>query len=313
MIREYSAMILITAGAAVAWLVNYTYPNPNFQKLFLTLVSLAAIYLVFEILVQKIFSSRITDKKTRYTLNKVLYILSIVLFIAITISIWVEDPTSLLVTFSIIGAGIAFALQDVFKNFVGGMYIIGSGLFKVGDRIEIDEYYGDVMDIGIMNTTMMEIRGWVQGDQASGRLLSLPNGYVLNKVTFNYTKDHSFIWDELFIPITYDSDWRLAISLIKDILKKETESLTTQAQDEIERLGERYYLPRKETEAAVYMSLTDNWINLEARYVTDARTRRIRKSKISRLILEAVEEAENITIASETSTITVFEKDEKKA
>lgn len=306
MIREYSIVILIACGLIITWLVNYTYPHPYINNLFLTLLTLLIIYLVFEILVPKLFSSRISDQKTRYTLNKLFYILSIVLFIAITISIWVEDPTSLLVTYSIIGAGIAFALQDVFKNFVGGMYIMATSLMKVGDRIEIDGHYGDVMDIGIMGTTVMEIKGWVQGDQASGRLVSIPNGFVLSKVAINYTKDHSFIWDELFIPITYDSDWRTAISIIMEILEKETESLTQMAQDEIERLGERFYLPRKETEPAVYMTLTDNWITLEARYVTDARNRRIMKNRLSRLILETIEAAENIVIASETATITVF-------
>ena len=305
MIREYTVLILIAFGLVITWLIDYTYPHPYIRNLFLTLVTLFVIYLVFEILIQKVFSSRITDQKTRYTLNKLFYILSIALFIAITISIWVEDPTSLLVTYSIIGAGIAFALQDVFKNFVGGMYIMASSLMKVGDRIEIDGHYGDVMDIGIMSTTVMEIKGWVQGDQASGRLVSIPNGYVLSKVAINYTKDHSFIWDELFIPITYESDWRSATSIVMGILNRETESLTEKAQDEIERLGERFYLPRKETEPAVYMTLTDNWISLEARYVTDARNRRIMKNRISGLILEAFESAENIAIASETATITV--------
>ena len=304
-IRGYSVLILIACGTVSTWLVDYTYPHPSINKLFLTLVTLFGIYLVFEILVPKLFSSRVSDQKTRYTLNKLFYILSIVLFIAITISIWVENPTSLLVTYSIIGAGIAFALQDMFKNFVGGMYIMATSLMKVGDRIEIDDNYGDVMDIGIMSTTIMEIKGWVQGDQPSGRLVSIPNGFVLSKVTINYTKDHSFIWDELFIPITYDSDWRTAISIIMEILTKETESLTQKAQDEIERLGERFYLPRKETEPAVYLTLTDNWISLEARYVTDARNRRIMKNRLSRLILEAVEAAENIVIASETAQITV--------
>jgi small-conductance mechanosensitive channel len=304
-IREYSIVILIACGLIITWLVNYTYPHPYINNLFLTMLTLFVIYLVFEILVPKLFSSRISDQKTRYTLNKIFYILSIVLFIAITISIWVEDPTSLLVTYSIIGAGIAFALQDVFKNFVGGMYIMATSLMKVGDRIEIDDNYGDVMDIGIMSTTVMEIKGWVQGDQASGRLLSIPNGFVLSKVAINYTRDHSFIWDEFLIPITYESDWRTAISIVMEILKKETESLTQTAQDEIDRLGERFYLPRKETEPAVYITMTDNWIALEARYVTDARNRRMMKNRLSRLILEAFEAEENIVIASETSRVTV--------
>lgn len=305
MMREYIVLILIAAGSVITWLLDYTYPHIYLKNLLLTLVTLFAVYFLFEILIPKLFSSRISDQKTRYTLSKLFYILSIVIFIAITISIWVEDPTSLLVTYSIIGAGIAFALQDVFKNFVGGMYIMATGLMRVGDRIEIDGNFGDVMDVGIMSTTLMEIRGWVQGDQASGRMVSIPNGFILSKVAINYTRDHSFIWDELFIPVTYESDWRKAISIVREILDKETEALTRKAQDEIERLGERFYLPKRETDPAVYVTLTDNWVTLDARYVTDTRNRRILKDRLSRLILEAFESEENIHVASETATVTV--------
>ena len=182
---------------------------------------------------------------------------------------------------------------------------MATSLMKVGDRVEIDGNYGDVMDVGIMSTTLMEIKGWVQGDQASGRMVSIPNGFILSKAAINYTRDHSFIWDELFIPVTYDSDWRTAISIVREILDKETDALTKQAQDEIERLGERFYLPKRETEPAVYVTLTDNWVRLDARYVTDARNRRIAKDRLSRLILEAFESAEDIHVASETATITV--------
>jgi small-conductance mechanosensitive channel len=305
MMREYFGLVLIAAGSVITCLVNFTYPHIYLKNLLLTLITLFVVYFLFEILVPKLFSSRISDQKTRYTLSKLFYILSIVIFIAVTISIWVEDPTSLLVTYSIIGAGIAFALQDVFKNFVGGMYITATGLIRVGDRVEIEGNFGDVMDVGIMSTTLMEIKGWVQGDQASGRMVSIPNGFVLSKVAINYTRDHSFIWDELFIPITYESDWRTAVSIIMDIVDKETDALTKEAQHDIERLGERFYLPRRETEPAVYVTLTDNWITLEVRYVTDTRNRRILKDRLSRLILEAFESAENINIASETATITV--------
>ncbi len=305
MMREYIVLILIATGSVITWLVNFTYPHVYLKNLLLTLIALFVVYFLFEIFIPKLFSSRISDQKTRYTLSKLFYILSIVIFMAVTISIWVEDPTSLLVTYSIIGAGIAFALQDVFKNFVGGMYIMATSLMRVGDRIEIDGNFGDVMDVGIMSTTLMEIKGWVQGDQASGRMISIPNGFILSKVAINYTRDHSFIWDELFIPITYESDWRTATTVVREILYKETEALTNKAQDDIERLGERFYLPKRETEPAVYVTLTDNWVTLDARYVTDTRNRRILKDRLSRLILEAFESADNIHVASETATITV--------
>ncbi len=299
------ALILLSAllGVAHSLLDDLVVTN-----LFLTSLVLAASYLVFSVLLGQLVVRRIQDQKTRYTARKVLSIISIVVILVATLRIWITDTSSLIVSYGIIGAALAFAVQDVFKNFVGGILIIASGYFRVGDRISIGDHVGDVMDIGIMNTTMMEIRGWVKGEQPSGRLVVVPNAQVINHVFFNYTRDHSFVWDEISIPLTYESDWRKARDIILSILKRETDTMTEQAEVEIERIGEKYFLPRKVGEPSIYLSLTDNWILLEARYVADTRTRRILRSRLSELILAALETEETITVASETMTVTTVQK-----
>jgi len=302
--------ILISGGliflSALLAGAQHLFDDPAVTNLFFTSLVLAASYLVFSILLGQVVVRRIQDQKTRYTARKVLSILSIVVILVASLRIWITDTSSLIVSYGIIGAALAFAVQDVFKNFVGGILIIVSGYFRVGDRISIGDHIGDVMDIGIMNTTMMEIRGWVKGDQPSGRLVVVPNAQVINHVFFNYTRDHSFVWDEIPIPLTYDSDWRKARGIILSILKHETDTMTGQAEAEIERIGEKYFLPRKVVEPSVYLSLTDNWILLDARYVADTRTRRILRSRLSELILAALEKEETITIASETMTVTTI-------
>jgi len=297
----FSALVLLSAGlGAAAHVIN----DPVATDLFYTSLVLAATYLIFQIIIGMFLVRRITDQKTRYTANKAISVLSIVFIIALCLRIWVTDTSSLIVSYGIIGAGIAFALQDVFKNFVGGILIMISGMYRIGDRISINDKYGDVMDIGVMSTTLMEIRGWVSGDQPSGRLLIIPNGLFINHPFFNYTRDHSFIWDEISIPLTYGSDWRLAKDLVIGIVIKETASITMQADAEIERIGEKYYLPKKVVEPSAYITLTDNWITLDVRYVTDVRNRRILKSLLSELILAAIEKEDKITISSTTVTVT---------
>ncbi len=299
------ALILLSALLCVA---HYLLNDLAVTNLFLTSLVLAVSYLVFSVLLGQLMVRRIQDQKTRYTARKVLSILSIVVILVASLRIWITDTSSLIVSYGIIGAALAFAVQDVFKNFVGGILIIVSGYFRVGDRISIGDNVGDVMDIGIMNTTMMEIRGWVKGDQPSGRLVVVPNAQVINQVFFNYTRDHSFVWDEISIPLTYESDWRKARDIILLILKRETDAMTELAEAEIERIGEKYFLPRKVVEPSVYLSLTDNWILLEARYVADTRTRRILRSRLSELILAALETEETIIVASETMTVTTIQR-----
>ncbi|MFA7303880.1 MAG: mechanosensitive ion channel domain-containing protein [Methanoregula sp.] len=163
-------LILLSAALGVG---TYVVKNPIVTNIFLTSLVLTISYLFFFVIIGMVFVRRIQDLKTRYTANKALSVLSIVFIIVFILQIWVTDTSSLLVSYGIIGAGLAFALQDVFKNFVGGILIIVSGYYRVGDRITIDDKSGDVMDIGILNTTLMEIRGWVGGDQPSGRLLMI--------------------------------------------------------------------------------------------------------------------------------------------
>lgn len=122
-------------------------------------------------------------------------------FLIVLVEIWSGGKQQVTVAFDLISAGIAFALQDLLKNLAGGLLIYLNKMYGVGDRIEINSKVGDVMDIGIFYTTILEVREWVSAEQATGRLTSIPNGQVLSNHVNNHTKDHNFIWDEIHIPI----------------------------------------------------------------------------------------------------------------
>jgi small-conductance mechanosensitive channel len=297
----FSLLLLVSAGLGIA---VYFFQDSVLTNFFSTSLVLTVSYLFFIIIIGMVVVRRIADQKTRYTANKAISVLAVLFIIALCLRIWVTDTSSLIVSYGIIGAALAFALQDVFRNFVGGFLIIISGMYRIGDRISIENNHGDVMDIGVLYTTLMEIRGWVDGDQPSGRLLTIPNGLVISHSLYNYTRDHSFVWDEISLPLTYESDWRLARDLILGIVVKETAAMTMQADAEIERIGEKYYLPKKVVEPSAYIALTDNWITLDVRYVTDARSRRILRSRLNELILAAIEAEDRIRISSTTVTVT---------
>jgi len=313
--REYiifSALIVLTviayaAGFLLPGIVSeITFPEEALQQIFTTLLVITIIYTIFMIL-DRLFRKQITDDRTKYTATKVLSVLEILLMLIAVAWIWVKDPQSLIVFFGIIGAGIAIALQDVFKNFAGSVIIMLTGVYTIGDRIQIENITGDVIDIGIMQTTLLELRNWVEGDQATGRLTIIPNGKVISNAVNNFTKDHSFLWDEIEIPVTYSTDWRRAIEIIDAISREETRDVTSLAEKEISRIGERYYLPKRDIEPAVYVTITDNWVNLSLRYVTYVKERRIMRAKLNRMILDAFSK-ENIEISSTTQTVTVVQK-----
>jgi small-conductance mechanosensitive channel len=306
--KKYVLVSVLIVATVIVFLSGTISSSPLLPQLFTTLLVITVIFSLFSIVLDTLIRRNIRDSRSKYTATKVISVIESVLMLAAVALIWVRDLQALTVFFGIIGAGIAIALQDVFKNFAGSLTILLTRVYGVGDRIEIDGRYGDVMDIGIMNTTLMEIREWVAGDQPTGRLIIIPNGQLITKSVQNFSRDHSFLWDEIQIPITYESNWRRAIEILTGIAQRETGDISQVAEVEIERIGEKYFLPRKDIQPAVYVTLTDNWILLSVRFVTYVRERRVVRARLNRLILEAFEQEDGITIASETMDVQVAER-----
>ncbi len=131
----------------------------------------------------------------------------------------------------------------------------------------------------------MEMWEWVSGDQNTCRLTIVPNGSVLTGTLQNYTRDFDFIWEEITLPIIYDSDWNHSTNLILEIVKKETFQVGENSQRIMEKLG-KYYFTKRSLELNIFIALTDNWITFSIRYVTEVRTRRVLHDRLSRIILK---------------------------
>jgi small-conductance mechanosensitive channel len=289
------------------YFVQMEYPNNYLTKFFYTALAIFIIYAVIKLVFEEVIAKRIKEQKTRYSMRRISSMISILVFIAVGIAIWVDNLQALLVSYGILAAGVAVALQDVFKNLAGGLIIFITGTYRIGDRIEVNEKIGDVIDIGIFYTTLLETNEWVKGDQATGRLSIIPNNLVLSGIVNNYTKDHPYIWDEISIPITYSSDWREALKIIESVVAVETKENAEKSEKSISKLTEKYYLPKRSTETTIFTMLTDNWITFNIRYITEVRQRRIIKDRLNRRLLSELEKSENIKIASESLDIHIKE------
>ncbi len=295
-------LILLTISF---WALAYEYRSLFLLNIYFTLLWLTLIHSFFKIVMERVLVRKIKDAKTQYEYNKIVSILYIVVLLLAAVRIWIEDTQFLLVSYGLIAAGVTVALQDFFKNFMGGFLIFVTGTYRIGDRIEINSKFGDVIDISILNTTLFELKEWVHADQPTGRISTIPNGAILNSVINNYSKDNPFIWDEITLPITYDSDWKDAHERIMHILREETRSITIAAQEQISELSKKYYVAEYLQGPAIYLAMTDNWIDLNIRYLTLTRERRYLHDKLSRLILEDLQKDSKIKVASETMDITV--------
>ena len=315
MIKKVIRASLLLALSAALGYANIHYQTEYVTKSFYSVIAFTLSYSSFELLFGEIVAGRITESKTRFLFRRVTFMLHILVFLVLLLAIWVRNPQTLLVSYGLIAAGVAFALQEIFKNIAGGIILFVSRIYGIGDRIEINGKYGDVIDVGIMYTTLMELREWVSGDQPTGRITVIQNSQILSSPVNNYTKDHPFIWDEIGIPITYDSDWRKAEEIILRVVERETKEVTESAKRSISALADKYYLPQRSETPSVYMTLTDNWISLHVRYITEVRSRRPLRSRLSRLILEDFEKSDGVRvkIASSTMSVTIQNASSSKA
>ncbi|NYT00502.1 MAG: mechanosensitive ion channel [Methanocellales archaeon] len=289
--------------------INIILEDINLDKVTYTMFALVMVYIIGKIITEEALIKKIKQSKSRYSTRKVINIISVIIALIIVSNIWVSDPKNLLVTYGIVGAGLAIALQDIVKNFVGGLILVINRYYRVGDRIEINSVTGDVIDIGVLSTTLLELNEWVNGDQATGRIITIPNGQIISQNIISFTRDHNFIWDEISIPLTHDSDWKKAIQELNSLLIEETKDSSALAEKDISKLEEKFYLERRPTSPSIYLELTDNWIMLQMRYISIVRERRKTKDDIYRKIVSLLDGLKNVEIASESYDIRLKKED----
>ncbi|TMK89161.1 MAG: mechanosensitive ion channel family protein [Actinobacteria bacterium] len=205
-------------------------------------------------------------------------------------------------------AGIAFAMQEVIGAIAGWFNITSGRIYRVGDRIELGGVRGDVIDITLLRTKMLEIgsaeddKSWVKGRQHTGRIVAVSNKSTFTSPVYNFSAIFEFIWEELTVPITYSSDWHEAERIITEEAVRASASEGARAA--IGAMERRYPIPHAEVEPRVFVRATDNWMELSARFVVPVRQARTAKDAMIRRIRERLDEA-GVEIASETEDVTV--------
>ena len=215
------------------------------------------------------------------------------------------------VAFGVAGAGIAFALQEVIASLAGWVAISFGNFYNTGDRVQLGGIKGDVIDIGMLRTTMMEIGQWVNADLYNGRIVKIANSFVFKEPVFNYSGDFPFLWDEITVPVKYGSDYRLSREIFQQILVEVTGEYATQAKASWAELIHQYRVDPTEIDPRVFLVANDNWMEFTLRYVVDYKKRRITKDQLFTRILEEVD-LTNGRVALASATFHLVEAPEIK-
>jgi small-conductance mechanosensitive channel len=269
------------------------------------LESAAIIFILIAIhfIIKRIVRRQTDDETIRYKWRKNLaYILSFLGFILIG-RIWFQGMGSLATFLGLLSAGLAIALRDPVTDMAGWFFIIWRKPFHVGDRIEIGSNRGDVIDVRFFKFTMLEIGNWVQADQSTGRVIHIPNHLVLREPIGNYTSDFDFIWNEIAIILTFESNWKKAKTILTEIVQSHSEDYVADAEQQIRRAKKLYLIRYKNLTPIVYTEVVEVGVKLTIRHLTHARRRRGLNQLIWEDILERFAKEGDIDFAYNTLRI----------
>ncbi|REK03527.1 MAG: mechanosensitive ion channel family protein [Bacteroidetes bacterium] len=262
--------------------------NPTIGKVVTLVLAVVIIWTIIKLLKSR-WASNLEDKDHRYRFRKVLDLTGYFLMILAFTIIYSNKLGGLTVALGVAGAGIAFALQEVIASVAGWLAIMFAGFYKTGDRVQLGGIKGDVIDISVLRTTIMETGQWVDGDLYNGRIVRIANSFVFKEPVFNYSGDFPFLWDEIKIPVQYGSNYEKAKDIFSAIAVEVVGDYTKMSNQTWEKLVRKYMIENAQTEPMVTLIANDNWVEFTLRYVVSFKKRRMTKDMLFTKILKAVE------------------------
>ena len=283
------------------WLNNFTGISPQVQnRIFSTLLIIFFLWLLRILVVQFVWHQT-ENIQTRYKWQKSSIHVTVILGIMLVSRVWFVGFQSVATYLGLVTAGIAIALKNLVESFAGWLFISWRRPFYVGDRIQVGDYRGDVIDIRVFKFTLMEIGNWVDAEQSTGRIIHIPNSMVITDVLANYSRGFQFIWHEIPVLITFESNWERAKSLLMGIANQHAEHLTDDAAKKIKEASKKFMIFYTTLKPTVYTSVKDSGVLLTIRYLIDPRRRRSSEQSIWESILHEFAQCSDIDFAYPTT------------
>jgi len=266
--------------------------NPLAGKLAVAVIGIVVIYFVIGFLKKKA-NHYLKDADSRYRVKKILSFVGVATVIIFLATVFSDRISKLTVAFGMTGAGIAFALKEIIASVASWAALSFGGSYRVGDRVQLGEIKGDVIDIGVLHTTLMEIGQWVNGDLYNGRIVRISNNNVFNQPVINYSADFPFLWDEITFPVKYGSDWKHAADLMQKVADEVCGDFAKKSKESWQHVVRKYRIEEARIDPMVTIQADHNWIEYTIRYIVGYSQRRITKDLLFRRILEGIDRSKN--------------------
>ncbi|MGB9801863.1 MAG: mechanosensitive ion channel family protein, partial [Arcobacter sp.] len=272
--------------------------------------SIIAVVFIFSFLVKLALKKYFSQNENFYMANKVINFVLVLLIVLIVLFSYIDNVSYVITILGFASAGIAIALKDWFMSIFGWMVIVTSGSIQVGDRIKVTrggvEAVGDVLDISLFKITIREdiTLTSYKVNRRTGRIFFIPNNYVFSEMIANYT--HSglrTVWDGIDITITFDSNYKKAQHIAKEILKHYSKGYTDITRKQLSKMRNKYNLRATGVEPRVYTFVEPYGIVISSWYLTNSYAALVLRSTMSPEILQAFMAEDDITIAYPTQQI----------
>jgi small-conductance mechanosensitive channel len=250
--------------------------------------------------VRRITARTLHDPTTRYQISTgAAYALGL-LAVVVLGKIWFRGVTGVATYLGLLSAGLAVALQDPLTNLAGWLFLVIRRPFEVGDRIQIGPHTGDVLDVRLFQFVVLEIGNWVEADQTTGRILHIPNGWVFKNPQANFDKGFRYIWNELSVVVTFESNWRRAKDVLTRLVDAQGQEAVVDAAAELEVAAGQYPIKFSKLTPMVWTSVVENGVKLTLRYLCKPRERRSSEHRLWESILEEFRQLPDVDFAYPT-------------
>ena len=280
------------------------------DKILFSLAIILVLWL-FQLAILRVVWRQTKDVKTRYQWKRSLSLIIPFIGVILVGSIWIQAFRQFGAFLGLFSAGLAIAMKDPLTNLAGWFFIVFRKPFIVGDRVQIGQHAGDVIDIRLFQFTILEIGNWVDADQSTGRIIHLPNGMVFQQAQANYSTGFEYIWNEIAVTITFESNWQKAKNLLQEIINQYAEHISEEAEKEVLKASRNYMIYYKHLTPIVYTKVIDFGIQLNIRYMCNPRQRRGTENEIWQEILLHFNEEKDIQFAYPTTRFYTFGEERK--
>lgn len=270
------------------------------SKLIIT-VAIVVILSILRSISLRLIAKYTKNPRIKFNARKITLNITFIFGLFWILSVWVNEFQSLFTFLGLISAGVAVALKDPIVNIFGWVFIIWRHPFKVGDRIQIGDQAGDIIDIRMFQFSIMEIGNWVDADQYTGRIVNIPNAQVFNSQHSIYSTDFHLLWDELSITVTFESNFSRAKSVLEDIVYNYNNILTGDIKRNLDEAIAKYDLEANKFTAGIYTELKDHGVNFVMRFYFPYAQRRKAKHELIEQVIEAFSKYDDIDFAYPTT------------